>query len=329
MSDSHDLQFVYKGDRLTADQVNAIIRAAQHHPPCKHVPHDPPWYNDAATACPEYGIAAVTGTTGDEGDKMAKCAQPTTPAAKQYIVNIDDELDAADEGNYQNGEWVLALYDDAVDTPAFEEVWGPETDQWYLTKGAASTGWGILVAGIVDSDEKILLGKIIGDDSDGIFYGEVQSITGGNADGTANRTVVVKACDIDGTAVGDQTDFNVKTPLKSNAFTDLTANDVVGYMIDADGEKVIVTDCWATAEGTNWIGVENYHRIYHKTPKRDVEADPAKLWFMPLPTACSCGIVWDDAGNFVGYYDGGATWRTPWDIDDPTLCDTHTTGWHA
>lgn len=165
MPASHDLHEFCKRDRLKATDVNAIIRAATHHPPCVHVPNDPPWYNDAAATCPAYGVAAVTGMHGDDGDpddRMAKGAQPTDPAAKEYIVNIDDELVALDEGNHQNGEWVLALYDDAVDTPALDEVWGPEPDEWYLTKGAASSGWGIVVAGIVDSTNKILLGKIVG-----------------------------------------------------------------------------------------------------------------------------------------------------------------------
>ncbi len=77
---------------------------------------------------------------------------------------------------------------------------------------------------------------------DRLRFGKVQSgFT--NADGTANRPVNVKSCLSDGTAeTGDA--FQVKTPIRPHAYTELLAGDVVGYLTDADGTKIIVTECF-------------------------------------------------------------------------------------
>ena len=307
----HNITKKVIGDDIVANDFNMLIDLAAYHPSCDDSELTKPWYNAAATACPAYGVAAVTGTNGTEPDKILEGDRPADPAAKQYIVNTEEECDATSEGTYQNGEWVLVFYDDAVDTPAFEEVWGPEPDEWYLTKGAASTGWGIVVAGIVDSDAKILLGKIVGDGGDGIFYGEVQSgFT--NADGTANRTVSVKACDIDGTAVGDQTAFDTKTPLKSNAFTDLVTGDVVGYMIDSAGEKVIVTDCWTTGgkAGKPWVSLDVQKKLIHLHPQSSDISDEGDVTVEHYVTS-PCGFYIDDCGHVLGYYACGV-WVGPW-----------------
>ena len=107
-----------------------------------------------------------------------------------------------------------------------------------------------------DLDEAVMI--LTDDDGNPIVWLDIGTAEGGkiewgkvqagftNANGTEHRTVSVKACDFDGAnVVGDA--FDVKTPLKAHAWTDLAENDVVGFVHDEDDNLVIVTDCWLTS----------------------------------------------------------------------------------
>jgi hypothetical protein len=73
--------------------------------------------------------------------------------------------------------------------------------------------------------------------------------SGSNGTGASVQTFSVKACKYDGTANTGNA-FNVKTPIKKCADTALFSGYVVGYQTEADGTKVIVTDCWDDPMGT-------------------------------------------------------------------------------
>lgn len=135
-----------------------------------------PWYNNQSSSissgqdlgeCPAYGVAAQTGVHGTEPNKILQGGRPLVTIPKQYFINSGSKVAAQAHGTYQKHEWVLAAYD--TGTPAMDEIWVPKADQWTLTKGSdGSSGqsdsveeWGVWVAGIVDSTNKILLGKII------------------------------------------------------------------------------------------------------------------------------------------------------------------------
>lgn len=119
-----------------------------------------PWYNgSSAYECPAYGVAAVTGVHGTEPDRILQGDRPLVTIPKQYIVNTGSALATQTHGLYQEGEWVLALYE--TGTPILDEVWIPKKDQWSLVKGSVDAQWGIWVAGIIDSTNKILIGKIV------------------------------------------------------------------------------------------------------------------------------------------------------------------------
>jgi hypothetical protein len=118
------------------------------------------WYNHDATECPIYGVGAVTGVkTMGSGKIIAQVDRPTATAKKDYVVNSDYHVTTTSTGEYQNdGELVRAQYD--TGTPAIGEVWIPKASQWTLTKGSAGAAWGIVVTGIHDSTNKILLGRV-------------------------------------------------------------------------------------------------------------------------------------------------------------------------
>ena len=159
-----------RGDILTADDWNALARLAKLDQPQGGGDEDPPWYNAAGSTCPAYGVAAVTGTHGTSPDKIAQGDKPSATYRKDYIVNTDTEVATTKEGTYQNTPMVKALYYSSG-TPAVGELWGPTEGQWYLSKGSTGNGdsnttytradWGIVVAGIVDSTNKVLLGRIV------------------------------------------------------------------------------------------------------------------------------------------------------------------------
>jgi hypothetical protein len=76
-----------------------------------------------------------------------------------------------------------------------------------------------------------------------ILFGKVYT-TFTNAWAATNLTVSVKSCAYDGSGVtGDP--FNIYTPLIPSKFTRIAVNDIVGYVVDATGKGIIVTDVWA------------------------------------------------------------------------------------
>jgi len=320
------------GDILTADDWNALLREA--------LLKTPPTAsrrvrvkNSSGADVPKGGILGINGPLSGyaPSDSEVVFTNPVEvmldgiePTVADHTSKWVAPLDAVDDGMTMEciaaGVALVKVYVNGVDN-GFCDVIDVETvdgEDCYL--GTGSTGAQILWRENAGSGADTIVWAIvrIGEAGGIIQWGKVQAGFV-NADGTAQRTVSVKSCDVDGTAVGDQTAFDVKTPLKSNAFTDLVENDVVGYLVDTDGEKVIVTDCWATAEGTNWIGVADNHRVYHTDPTLAAEAHTGVYWEMAAGT---CGIVLDDAGHVIGYYIWHVNhwdWYSPWSVPDPGI----------
>jgi hypothetical protein len=149
--------------------------------PC-NVPHTAnQFYNDSGETVPIAAVMAVTGVhTLDDGTVIPKISKPSSTPAKSYLLNGATEVPVADAeadppttgiGTYQDSDFrdVLALYD--TGTPAVDEEWGPDNGVWGLRKGSVGDGasgttilradWGILVYGIADSTNKVLLGRVV------------------------------------------------------------------------------------------------------------------------------------------------------------------------
>jgi len=258
------------------------------------------FHNKAGSAAPAYATMQVTGAEGE----VPKIGKPTLghyDVARDFIVNDDAEVADDTLGDYQNRPRVKALYYTSG-TPAVGELWGPTDGQWYLSKGAVGE-WCILVSGIVDATGKVLEGSVI---RSPMAWGKIQS-TVTNQSGATQLTVSVKSCTVTGaTETGDA--FNVKTPIKSNSFTDLVSGDVVGYVTDSYGEKTIVTDCWMTVnDGKCWVGLDTTRTLIHLTPISDtVEADPTVFH--------SGGVCnnpyYDDGGHYIGSFTVNAVYTT-------------------
>jgi len=70
---------------------------------------------------------------------------------------------------------------------------------------------------------------------------------------------------------------------------------------------ISATDCW--------IGNDN-GTVRHRQPSSDLDfASCSTLHNIPGTT---CGLYFDDAGHFVGYYNGVGSWTSPWGISEPS-----------
>jgi len=185
-------------------------------------PSEPPtttFYNGTGAEVPAYGVMAITNAAAFDSGLIPylKIAKPSATYAKTYAVN--GPLAVADKAYgqcYASGACQV-LYDDASNTPAADELWGPEPGQWYLTKGASDSGWGIIVEGISNTAAKRLLGLVLLQDGQ-LHWGKVQATqaTFANADATAVQDVSVKACDSAGTLLdATAAAFDVGTPIRA------------------------------------------------------------------------------------------------------------------
>jgi len=212
--------------------------------------------NDTGETVPAGGLMAITGVEAfGDGTFYLTIAKPSANSCLSYAVNGPDDVETS--GTNAAGNTVgygqcytfgrcKAFYSGS---PAVDEVWGPEPDQWYATKGFASSGWGLAVLGTIDSDADICLAQIIVD-CGLLQWGKVQSGFV-NVAGTAKATVSVKACDSDGAVFDPAADaFDVKTPIRKNKATALFTDYVVGYVADLAGSKIILTDCFDDPLGT-------------------------------------------------------------------------------
>jgi len=203
------------------------------------------FYNASTEEVPAYGVMAVTDASAFDGSLIPylKITKPSATAAKVYVINGPVPVSTLTYGQcYSSGECEI-LYDDADDTPAAEETWGPTDGEWHLTKGAADSGWGVMVAGIVNSTGKVLLGAPFQPGSQ-LQWGKVQSGFV-NDDAIATQTVSVKGCESSGALLdADAAAFDVSTPIRANKATALFTDYIVGYLTDYNGDKFIVTDCF-------------------------------------------------------------------------------------
>lgn len=232
-------------------------------------------------------------------DATAEWVTLDDDATDGYVVITDPSGTATATGRKERGDdpakpgdYVLCMHSDSTGSDQ------PNKDEWMML---ASPAQGL------------------------IQFAKLQSSTITNHDGSTPLVVSVKSCDHDGAnETGDA--FNVQTPVDaatSRRFTDLAVGDIVGYLTDPEGVKVIVTDCWKTSmvdDGNDWVGLDTDSKLIHYTPKPSTyaEADPTKAWL----TSAFCGLCFDDAGHFIGFYDGdaiSANWKSPWGIANPGL----------
>ena len=84
--------------------------------------------------------------------------------------------------------------------------------------------------------------EILGFENGGLIKWAIWQ-SGSNNTGATSQAFQVQDCKYDGSSPTGSA-FEVKTPIKKNHHTSLFTGYVVGYQIEADGTKVIVTDCW-------------------------------------------------------------------------------------
>jgi len=142
-------------------------------------------------------------------------------------------------------------------------------------------------------------------------WGKIQE-TPPTGDGSVNRTVNVKECDLDGgNERGDA--FDIETYLKPRASLDLEIDDIVGWCEDKQAEKVLISDPWAAGGGviqygkvTSWTNVagdaaENVRTITLLMCSRDGTVVGGSLEvevILPLTPRMYTGLFEDD---IVGY----------------------------
>jgi len=282
------------------------------------------FYNDVNETIPKYAIMQVSGVNGTEPNVIPKVIKPTIGSYERYkdrdyLANNDTDVEYHKIGVFQNRPFVKALYD--TGTPQAGEIFCPQTGSWALAKGKPGN-WAILVAGIVDTTNKILEGTII---HHPIRFGKIQT-TFTNGLGNTTRAVSVKSCDYEGNdETGDA--FNVYTPLCPRKTTDLVQGDVVGYCIDNEGDLVIVTDIWASGGsvegGKPWVSLnsDDPKKLIHLHPtKTDPSTDEASVTTFH-EIMHTCGVVVDDAGHVIGAYsyNNGWKWSSPWGIANPGI----------
>jgi hypothetical protein len=127
------------------------------------------FYNASGAEVPAYGIMAITDGGALDTIPYVKAAKPSSTYRKLYAVNGPVAVADKDYGQCYATGVVRVLYD--AGTPAVGELWGPTESQWYASKGSTGNGdanttytradWGIVVAGIVDATNKVLLGRIV------------------------------------------------------------------------------------------------------------------------------------------------------------------------
>ncbi len=159
----------------------------------------PKFYNAASTAAPPFALMAVIGIqTLDSGEVVPMVDKPSTTFYRQYLVNGAAEVASETVGIYQDTEMVRVAYDSG--TPAVGEGWGPKAAQWTATKNYPAT---CLVAGIYDSDAKIMLARvctidrIIGELAEALAPGGTATVhvcggTGGSETVIASLTVTAR-----------------------------------------------------------------------------------------------------------------------------------------
>ena len=94
--------------------------------------------NDASETIPAHAVMRVTGMVEVDGEYIYTVAKLNSSFAPDYLVNGPDELTYTSGSTcYGWGTWLwhsdYALYNTAS-TPAYNEIWGPESGTWRLKK---------------------------------------------------------------------------------------------------------------------------------------------------------------------------------------------------
>lgn len=139
-------------------------------PPSLLQPLSVTFYNQSSETIPAYGIMRVTDGKFDKSvGSYLLCDKPSSTYAREYVVNDCYPVEMQKWGQCFVSGLVRTVY--GTGTPAVGELWGPTESQWYLSKGSAGDGasnttytradWGVVVAGVADATNKILLGQIV------------------------------------------------------------------------------------------------------------------------------------------------------------------------
>ena len=155
MSEVWQIPIKSHGDTLTADDWNAMRRAAIDRPYCGSGSDDPSFYNASGSEAPAYACMAVSGVqTLDSGEIVKKIAKPSSTFYQEYIFNNGTAIANEGTGTYQEGPEVKVAYD--TGTPAVGEGWGPKPSQWTVSKNYPAT---CIVGCIYNSTDKIMLAR--------------------------------------------------------------------------------------------------------------------------------------------------------------------------
>lgn len=99
--------------------------------------------NDSGETIPAHAVMRVTDAEEDEDEVVFLAAKPNATRQQIYLVNGDEDVEA-DGFGWGTFLWHAdyVLYNDA-NTPAYGEMWGPESGSWKLAKGRTGFGtWG-------------------------------------------------------------------------------------------------------------------------------------------------------------------------------------------
>lgn len=154
-----------KGQRLTADDMNALRRGA-----ARVVAGLPggfdadsgamlqrralvrdliPFKNAAGEEVPRGGIMQWTGPATINGQPGVEIGKPNSDWPGKYLVCLFDDIA---DGSYgwatELNERDYCLYDDSYGPPSFGQTWGPVEGEWHLVQG----GYGFYCMGENDDD---------------------------------------------------------------------------------------------------------------------------------------------------------------------------------
>jgi len=99
----------------------------------EETPNPIEFVNNAGSTIPPFGILRVTGTTILSNREILTVDQPNTFGSQYFhFVNSGQSVAAGKYGTCFNGFPVSAAFTTGDGTPAFGQIWGPQSGTWLL-----------------------------------------------------------------------------------------------------------------------------------------------------------------------------------------------------
>ena len=102
--------------------------------------------------------------------------------------------------------------------------------------------------------------------------------------------------------------------------SDAATNAWVWCIYDEPSDRWIMLQSLTAATANRyWIGEKDGAGglPYHKTPKTDGTSYADGTVCIKTANQFGCGMAFDDAGHYIGHWNGSGVWSSPWSIAEP------------